>query len=292
MTGGGADDAAGADAPVMLVTGASSGIGRGTAARLAARGWRVFASMRRPDSEKGDELRAEARRHGWRLETVALDVTDDASVAQAVAAVLGATGGRIDVLLNNAGYYAFGPLEETTPDELRAQFETNVVGMHRVARAVLPAMRARKSGRLIFLGSISGRVALPIVGPYHASKWALEGLVESWRYELAPLGIWVVLLEPGPFRTALHDNEVLAAGAGAAGSPYRPLIDAYLRQSAGLRRGDLPPLLDTIERAATVDRPALRWPTGPTAFSAAYLRRLVPDRLYELMLRIAFRTKG
>ncbi|MES1209274.1 MAG: SDR family NAD(P)-dependent oxidoreductase, partial [Pseudomonadota bacterium] len=157
-----------------LITGSSSGFGRAVAERFASRGWRVFASMR--DPARGEALRGLAAAKGWHLTTPALDVTDGPSVEGAVGEVLRQTAGRLDVLVNNAGYYAYGPLEETTSDELRAQLETNVIGVHRVTRAVLPAMRARGQGAVVTIGSVSGRVALPIVGPYHASKWALEGM--------------------------------------------------------------------------------------------------------------------
>jgi NAD(P)-dependent dehydrogenase (short-subunit alcohol dehydrogenase family) len=206
--------------------------------------------------------------------------------------VLRETGGRIDLLVNNAGYFSFGALEDVLPEELRAQFETNVIGAHRVTRAVLPAMRARRAGRVVFLGSLSGLVALPMMGPYHASKWALEALVESLRYELLTFGIRVVLIEPGPFETALHTNEVLAAAAGDPGSPYASLLAAYRQQATGLRRAALPSLIDTIERASTVSRPRLRWPVGPTAFQVVYLRRLVPDWLFEWVVRFAFRIRA
>jgi NAD(P)-dependent dehydrogenase (short-subunit alcohol dehydrogenase family) len=271
----------------ILITGSSSGIGRAVAERFASRGWRVFASMRRPDA--GEPLRARAAAAGWRLETLALDVTRDESVAAAVEEVLGKTGGRLDALVNNAGYYAFGALEETTPDELRAQLETNVIGVHRVTRAVLPAMRARGAGAVVILGSISGRVAIPMVGPYHASKWALEGMVEAWRLELIPFGVRVALIEPGPFATALHTNERLAAAGDRPASPYAALLTSYRRQSGRLRRGrDLAPVVDAIERAATARNPRLRWPVGPTSFSGGRLRAFVPDRLYEWVMRLAF----
>jgi NAD(P)-dependent dehydrogenase (short-subunit alcohol dehydrogenase family) len=274
--------------PVALITGASSGIGHAAARRFAARGWRVFASMRRP--EKGEGLCAEARERGWDLRTPALDVTDDASVAGAVGAILSETGGRIDLLLNNAGYYAFGPLEETTPDELSAQMDTNLIGVHRVTRAVLPAMRARRAGRVIVIGSLSGLLVLPAVGPYHASKWAIEAWTETLRYEVSPWGIRVVLIEPGPFKTALHDNEVKAR-AHTANSPYAGMVAAYERQASQVRRGELPALIDTIERAATARRPRLRWPVGPNAIAVGTLRRIVPDSIYELIMRFAFRTR-
>src|SRR5581483_6074620 len=171
----------------------SSGIGREAARRFARAGFRVYASMRRP--EAGEALCAEAAANGWALAAPALDVTSDASVARAVSALLEETGGRLDVLVNNAGYYLVGTIEETSPDELRAQLETNVVGVLRVTRAVLPAMRARKGGAVINISSIAGRVALPVVAPYHASKWALEALTEGLRLEVRPFGIRVAAVE-------------------------------------------------------------------------------------------------
>jgi len=275
---------------VVLITGASSGIGRATAVHFARKGWRVYASMRRP--ERAADLLLQAAASGWSLATPALDVTDDQAVARAVEQILRATGGRIDVLINNAGYYAFGALEETSPDKLRAQLDTNVVGVHRVTRAVLPAMRARRAGAIVTIGSIAGKVALPMVGPYHASKWALEGMIESLRYELIPFGIRVALVEPGAYKTDLHVKEIRAGAAGRSDSPYAALLAAYQRQMAGLRRDDLDALLDVIYRAATFPHPKLRWPVGPTSITAGRLRALCPDRLYEWLMRIAFRIRA
>lgn len=274
------------DAPVVLITGASSGIGHALARRFAARGWRVWATMRRP--EKGEALRIEAGERGWALLTPALDVTDDASVSAAVSDLLRATRDRIDLVINNAGYFVLGALEDVTPDELRAQLETNVIGVHRVTRAVLPAMRARRRGRVVVMGSLSGLVTLPMMAPYHASKWALEALTESLRYELFQFGIEVVLIEPGPFQTALHDNEIPAAASAAPASPYAALMASYRRQSHRLRRAPVASLVDTIERASTMRRPRLRWPVGPSAFQAAYMRRLCPDWLYGWLVRLTF----
>jgi NAD(P)-dependent dehydrogenase (short-subunit alcohol dehydrogenase family) len=243
--------------------------------------------MRNP--ERGADLRARAVEAGWRLATPALDVNSDDSVAEAVRGVLGETGGRLDVLINNAGYYQFGALEETSSDELRAQLETNVVGVLRATRAVLPAMRARRTGTIVTLGSVSGRVAIPMGGPYTASKWALEGMIESLRLELIPFGVRVVLIEPGPYHTALHDNERLAEAGGGQDSPYADLLAAYRRQSAKLpRQADLEPLIDAIERAATSENPRFRWPVGPTSLTGGRLRAFVPDRLYEWLMRLAF----
>jgi NAD(P)-dependent dehydrogenase (short-subunit alcohol dehydrogenase family) len=127
-----------------------------------------------------------------------------------------------------------------------------------------------------------------MAGPYHASKWALEGMIESLRLELLPFGVHVVLLEPGPYESDLHAKEVQAEASRRADSPYAALLAAYRRQSAGLRRAPLPGLVDVIERAATARRPRLRWPVGPTSFTAGRLRALCPDLVYEWVMRLGF----
>jgi NAD(P)-dependent dehydrogenase (short-subunit alcohol dehydrogenase family) len=276
------------DARVVLITGSSSGIGHALARRFAERGWRVFATMRAPDGEGGRTLREEAAARGWRLTTSALDVTRDESVAAAVGAALAETSGRLDVLVNNAGYYSLGALEDMTPDELRAQLETNVVGVQRVTRAALPAMRARRTGTIVTMGSVSGRVAVPMSSAYTASKWALEGMIETLRLELLPFGVRVVLIEPGPYVSELHTNEQEAAAARREDSPYAAVMAAYKRQARALRRAPLPGLVDVIERAATASRPRLRWTVGPTSLTAGRLRAFCPDFVYEWVMRLGF----
>jgi NAD(P)-dependent dehydrogenase (short-subunit alcohol dehydrogenase family) len=273
--------------PVVLITGCSSGIGAATARAFARAGYCVFASMRRPADD--NPLIREAQAQGWRLTTPQLDVTDDASVDAAVAAIFAATGGRLDVLVNNAGYYCTGPIEETTPDQLRAQMETNVIGVLRVTRAVLPTMRARGRGTVINLSSVSGVVVVPLAGPYHASKWALEALSEALRYEVAAFGIRVVTVEPGPIETPFHSNEVRVGQGNVEGAPYARLQRAYERELRKLRRGRVEDVAAVIVRAAQARWPRLRWRVGPTSFTGGVLRALVPDRLYEWGLRIAFR---
>lgn len=276
-------------APVVLITGCSSGIGLATARRFAAEGFRVHASMRRP--EQGQALREEAARQGWAVATPALDVTSDDSVTAAVSGVLAETGGRLDVLVNNAAYYLFGPIEETSPDELRAQFETNVIGVLRVTRAVLPAMRARGGGAVINLSSVSGRVVVPITGPYHASKFALEAMTEALRYELLPSGIRVVAIEPGSYASDLHTKQQQVRESKRAASPYADLMRTYDKLSAGIPRGAPDAVVDAIFRAATQRRPRLRWAMGPNSLSGTLGRRLCPDFIYELVVRIAFKLK-
>ena len=268
---------------VVLITGCSSGIGLLAAQRFARAGFQVFASMR--DPARGAALREQALAEGWWLRTPALDVTSDESVARAVSGLLAETEGRVDVLVNNAGYFCLGAVEETSPDELRAQLETNVLGVLRVIRAVLPAMRARRSGTVINISSVLGRVIIPANGPYQASKWALEALTETLRYEVRQFGIRVACVEPGPFTTEIRTNLVRTAELQRPDSPYRKMVDRYVESSARLPRGDASRVADVIFRAATSRRPRLRWAAGSTATVATNLRRFVPDWLYELGVR-------
>src|SRR5262249_53278001 len=154
------------------------------------------------------------------------------------------------------------------------------LGVLRVTRAVLPAMRARRTGCIVNMSSISGRTVVPMVGPYHASKWALEALSEALRYELIPFGVRVVLVEPGPYKTGLHVNATQAAASSRPDSPYAPVLATYRKQLASLRRAELDGVVRVIYRAATARRPKLRWPVGPTSLTGTVGRWLAPDWLY------------
>lgn len=273
---------------MVLITGCSSGIGWDTALRFGRDGYRVFASMRRPD-ERADELRRFAAAQGSWLRTPVLDVANDASVGAAVKDLLTETGGRLDVLVNNAAYYLCGAVEDTSPDDLRDLLETNLLGALRVTRAVLPTMRAVRSGAVVTVSSISGRVVLPGVGAYHASKFALEALFEALRYEVAPFGVRVTIVEPGSYRTRLFLNEKVPLDALRAESPYAALMTTYRARHALLPRATTDGVVDAIVKAATDPSPALRWPVGPSSFLGTIGRRLTPDFLYELLIRLVFR---
>lgn len=192
---------------VILVTGASSGIGRATADLLHARGHRVFGSSRNPAAHEAP----------WSL--VGLDVTEDASVTACVEAILAAEG-RIDAVVNNAGLVMAGAVEDTSSQEAQRTFETNVIGAIRVTRAVLPSMRGRRSGVIVNMGSLAGRVGMPFQGLYSASKFALEGLTESLRQEVAGAGIHVALVAPGDTATPVVENRVRTSGSADPGSAY------------------------------------------------------------------------
>ena len=192
----------------VLISGCSAGIGLVTTVELLDRGHTVMATMREPEgrnASKADELRERAGRGLGTLHVFELDVTDDGSVTSAVRAALEAVG-SIDALINNAGYGGFGYLEGFTSTQIGAIFDTNVAGMHRLNRAVLPGMRERGSSLLVHLSSAMGRTIIPFAAPYTATKFAIEGLAESLHYELAGTGVDVAIVQPGAFATSFQDN--------------------------------------------------------------------------------------
>jgi NAD(P)-dependent dehydrogenase (short-subunit alcohol dehydrogenase family) len=248
----------------ILITGATSGIGRDAAMRLVRAGHLVLAGGRRPDA-----LAALARESGGGVEPVVLDVTDPASVEAAHGLVERRTGGRgLDVLVNNAGYALPGPLEALSEQDLRRLFDTNVFGLLAVTRAFVPAMRDRGQGRVVNVGSIMGRVAMPLLGAYNATKHAVAAMTDALRMELAPFGVTVVLVEPGAIRTGF------AATALGALAPYRDPpasrdpASAYATALAGTedvwarvyRFAPGPAAAGrAVVRAATAPRPAARY---------------------------------
>ena len=198
---------------VVLITGASTGFGRDAAERLARRGHQVFATMRDikgRNAEHREALERLAAREEIRLQVLELDVTDEESVQNAVRGALHAAG-HLDVVINNAGVAGIGVTEAFTPEQFQQMFDINVVGVVRVNRAVLPSMRQRRSGLLIHVSSGAGRVAVPAMAAYCASKFALEALADAYRFELLPFGIDSVLVEPGIYRTPIFDRLVYPA---------------------------------------------------------------------------------
>src|SRR6476646_4345434 len=201
---------------VALVTGSSSGIGFETSLLLARSGYHTYASMR--NLEKSKTLTEIANREKLPLQVVQLDVNDDKSVKDAIYKIENEQG-RIDVVVNNAGYLLIGPLEELSIEEFKEQFDTNFFGAIRVIKEVLPIMRRQKAGTIINVSSIAGRIGLPLNSPYVSSKFALEGLSESISYEIEQFGIKVVLIEPGVIKTnaatSFKTGKNVAVGAGA-----------------------------------------------------------------------------
>lgn len=267
----------------ILVTGCSSGIGLCLAENLHALGHRVFATARKP--EDVERLAA----HG--MESLQLDLDDSASIRAAVDEAVRRTEGRIDVLINNGAYGQPGAVEDLRREVLRAQFETNLFGTAELINRVIPLMRAQRHGRIINIGSLLGFVALPYRGAYNATKYALEGLTDTLRLELADSGIFVSLIEPGPIKSKFRANGFMA---------YRKNIDttnsAHREQYAALERRlvkpgpaapfTLPPdaVLRKVLRALKSPRPRARYYVTFPSYLFAVLRRLLPTRALDWIL--------
>ena len=209
------------DAKIAVVTGSSGGIGLATAIELARKGFFTYATVRNP--AKAGAVMEAAKKEGLSVAVAQLDVNDDYSVKRAVEKILGEKD-RIDVLVNNAGYGLGGAFEDTSMEEVRAQYETNVFGLMRTMQAVLPAMRKQRSGTIVNISSGAGRLGYPGASVYVSSKHAIEGLSESIAYELEPFGIRVVLVEPGVVKTNFANDMVFAKNANAPNSPYLQMM--------------------------------------------------------------------
>jgi NAD(P)-dependent dehydrogenase (short-subunit alcohol dehydrogenase family) len=266
---------------VVLITGASSGIGEACARHLAQHGFRVFGTRR----GAGDAPAAEG------FQTVVMDVDSDASVAGGVAEVL-RRAGRIDAVVNNAGWALAGAVEDTSADEARAQMETNLLGAWRVCRAVLPSMRAAGRGHIVNIGSIGGRVGLPFQAAYSASKFAVAGFTEALSGEVRPFGIHAVLIEPGNYRTSITARRRIAAGA-ENGSAYVAAFGRTLEvMERDEGRGGAPEeVARLVHRILRSRSPRLRYMVGPAGerLAAALGKALLPGRTFE---RVVMRLYG
>src|SRR5258707_3358302 len=270
----------------ILVTGSTSGFGRLTVETLARQGYRVFAGMRavaEKNAPAAEELRALAERERLALHSIEIDVTDDASVERAIVAIIETTG-RLDVVVNNAGVAYSGPLEAFTLEQVRQQFETNVFSVLRVNRAVLPQMRKQGSGLLLQIGSIAGRLAFPFLGLYGATKFALEGLTESYRYELAPFGIDAAIIEPGTYPTTISANRQTAAD-GERFALYQTALEAFATLFYAENRSATPPdpqeVADAVARVIAL--PAGKRPLHTVVATAA--QREAPEAVNDAAAR-------
>lgn len=259
-------------AKTILITGASTGIGRATAQHFLAKGWNVAATMRNPSAAEGLE-------QNKRLKLYALDVLDQSSIDGAVSSTI-KDFGSIDVLLNNAGYGAFGPMEAASRDQIAKQFDTNVTGLIAVMQTVLPHFRSKKSGTIINVSSIGGRMTIPFYSLYHGTKWAVEGITESLTYELGPLGIKVRLVEPGAIATdfATRSQDLLEKEGLTA---YDDMLDnfAKARDKAVAASADPIDVAKVIYKAATDRSDRLRYLAGKDAKLFWRIRRIFGDRV-------------
>ena len=233
-----------------------------------------------------EALRSEAAAAGWELLTPALDVTSDEQVARVVSDV-----GHLDVLVNNAGYFCVGPVEETSPAELQAQIDTNVLGALRLCRAVLPGFRAAGQGRIVNVSSLAALAVVPMLGPYHASKMALQGLTEALAFEVAPFGVHVSSVLPGPFDTALAAKQVRVAASQSTSSVYKAHVDHFEALNAKAPKGPIGRVTSVIYKAATVRRPRRRYAVGPLSLLATYGYPVTPQWLYNLLVQWVFRLR-
>jgi NAD(P)-dependent dehydrogenase (short-subunit alcohol dehydrogenase family) len=265
--------------PSLLITGASSGIGAATVKHFLHNGWRVFATMRNPSNPV---FTAHPN-----LTLLPLDVTDAHSIAQCMQQLAQHTP-TIDVLVNNAGYGLFGPLELATPEQIRHQFDTNVFGLIQMMQAVLPLMRQQGHGLIINVASIGGRTTFPLYSLYHGTKWAVEGLTESASYELASLGVQVKLIEPGPIKTDFYNRSMTVTGTEEliAASDYAAYMNRVQPKTMafGAKAPGPEVVASTIWRAATDGKTTFRYPVNTLA--SLWLRRLLPEGVYRRVVRM------
>jgi NAD(P)-dependent dehydrogenase (short-subunit alcohol dehydrogenase family) len=265
-----------ANLKVVLVTGASSGIGQAIARHLAARGWRVFGTSRRETTGFDG------------VDMLPMDVDDDDSVTRAVSAIAEKTG-RLDAVVNNAGWALMGPVEDTSIAEARAQMETNFFGVLRVCRAALPVMREQRSGHIVNISSLGGIFGIPFSGIYSASKFAVEGLSESLRLETRRFGIRVVLIEPGDTRSQLPLRRRTAQPVRHA-SAYQEIFDRFQAKQAQDEAKAPPPdaVAVLVERILRDPRPAMRYSAGMWDQRMVLpLKRCLPYRWFERILGAA-----
>ncbi|MFG2949738.1 oxidoreductase [Streptomyces adustus] len=262
-----------------LVTGASSGIGEATALKLVGLGYTVYGAARRT------ERLAELAEHGVR--PLAMDVTDDDSMKNGVDRVISETG-RIDVLVNNAGYGSYGALEDVAQDEARRQFDVNVFGAVRLTQIVLPHMRERRSGTVVNITSMGGKIYTPLGGWYHGTKFALEALSDCLRLEVRPFGIDVVVIEPGGIRTewsGIAADHLEKSSASGAYHDQAAAVATSLRSESMAKRMSAPTVIaDAIGKAVTARRPRTRYATGFSARPLIGLRRFLPDRAFDALM--------
>jgi NAD(P)-dependent dehydrogenase (short-subunit alcohol dehydrogenase family) len=276
---------------VGVVTGSSSGIGYETSLLLARNQFATYASMR--NLKKSDKLLKIAAKERIPLKVIQLDVNDDISVNDAVDTIV-KENGRIDVLVNNAGYDLFGSLEELTIDEIKGQFETNFFGVIRACKAVIPTMRKQGNGTIVNISSLGGRIGLmPFLTAYHSSKFAVEGFTESLRQELAQFNIDVVLIEPGAIRSNFIDNSKNAKNYNPENSPYASSIQKVFEGFEPIMANSSPArdVAEMILKVVNTSNPNVRYPVGKDAESVLKVRAELSDKEMEKWVRESYIDK-
>ena len=270
----------------VLITGASSGIGRATALHFQKQGWNVAATMRSPEKELHQESNnVKSLANLDRVMLLKLDVTEHSTIAEAVKETIHRFG-AIDVLVNNAGYAVLGAFETSTPEQIQRQFSTNVFGLMETTRAILPHFRDRKSGVIVNVASIGGHMAFPLYSLYHSTKWAVEGFSESLQHELLAFNIRVKIIEPGPIKTDFYERS-----ADRSSNPDFPEYDAFSDRvlttlnKVGSTGASPAVVAKAIYGGSTDNSWKLRYPADPLAKQLLFLRKLLPDFLFTKIIR-------
>jgi short-subunit dehydrogenase len=276
---------------VAIITGCSSGIGYETSILLAKNGFKTYATMR--NVEKGDKLKDIAEKENLDLKIIKLDVTDDHSIKNAINEIIRETS-RIDILVNNAGNNIAGTVEDLSIEEFKEQFETNFFGLVRVTKAVLPIMRNQKSGIIVNLSSIVGKMAIPLNSAYTSSKFAVEGFSESVRYELEDFGIKVILIEPGMIKSNFYENIKMSKNSlSDPTSPYQPITQKIFEAFLSMIQYAFPAKIvaEVILEAITSDNPKIRYAIGDDAKSITEARKRLSDKEFENWVKEGFFEK-
>ena len=275
---------------IAVVTGSSSGIGLETAVHLAKNGFKTYATMR--NTGKSDILKQRLQSENLPIEIIQLDVTDDSSVKNAITSIIEKEG-QIDVLVNNAGYGLIGAVEDLSSEEVKNQFDTNVFGVFRAIREVLPIMRKQKSGRIITISSIAGFMGMPIFSAYVSSKFAVEGLTESLRHEVSQFGIHACVIEPGVIKTPILESAPVAKKSSETPA-YSELTQATeVAMDTMMKNSSSPPIVvaEIVLQAATSENPETRYTAGEDAKMIQQARKTSSDKEFEELISTFFSSE-
>ena len=278
---------------IAVVTGSSTGIGFETSLTLARNGFHTYATMRTLEGSRGAEQITDiAKRENLPLQVIQLDVDNDKSVSGAINTIV-KDNGRIDIVINNAGYALAGPFEETSNEEMKAQFETNFFGAVRIMQAAIPIMRKQRSGKIVNITSMGGRVAVPLDSMYHGTKFALEGVSESLQYELEPFGIKIILIEPGAVGSNFWKNLKIASKTTSPDnidSPYKQIINNVSESFKQMEQNTIHPseVAKVILQAVLSDNPDFRYVVGKDAAAIIEARKSMPDRDFQRFMKGQF----
>ena len=278
---------------IAVVTGSSTGIGFETSLTLARNGFHTYATMRKLEGSRGSEQITDiAKRENLPLQVIQLDVDNDKSVSDAINTIV-KDNGRIDIVINNAGYALAGPFEETSNEEIRAQFETNFFGAVRIMQAAIPIMREQKRGKIVNITSMGGRIAVPLDSMYHGTKFALEGVSESLQYELEPFGIKIILIEPGAVGSNFWKNLKIASKTTSPdniNSPYKQIVNNVSESFKQMQQNTIHPseVAKVVLQAVLSDNPDFRYVVGKDAAAILEARKSMQDREFQHFMKAQF----